>query len=414
MGRLADGRLVSIPGTLPGEQVTARLNGGNRHVTAAQLLQVVHPSPERVAPPCQHAAMCGGCTLQHWATQPYLAWKTERLREALVRAGFIDPPVVSTVAISPDTRRRVDLAYAPSAGGTALGFHGSRDRHVIDIQDCTILHEDLRRLITPLRHLLSGLSACRQPGSVHINLLDSGPDILLGLAGSPTSKDRDRLLSFARAVGACRIHYAYGSGEPELLAMLAAPTVTFGDIRVSPPPGSFLQASRDGERHLVKAALNALPSPLPKRARFLDLYAGCGTFTLPLAAHGVVDAFEGDVRAVAALRQAAHHALPGRVAAHHRDLLRRPLAGQELRGYAVAVIDPPWAGAGGQIAALAASTVPRIIYVSCNPASLSNDARILRDAGFDVTRATPVDQFVWSAHLESVVVFAKRGSPRQT
>lgn len=331
-----------------------------------------------------------------------------------MRAGYIDPPIGPMLAMPPDTRRRVDLAYAPSAGEAALGFHVSRDRHVVDIQDCAILHEDLRRLLAPLRHLLSLLSARRRPGSVHINLLDNGPDILLRLGTPLTSEDRDRLLSFARAVGAPRIHYACGSDEPELVATLAIPFVRFGDVRVSPPPGSFLQASRDGERRLVKAVLDAIPSPLPKRARFLDLYAGCGTLTFPIAAHGLVDAYEGDELAITALRDAAHHALPGRIAAHHRDLTRQPLAGRELQGYAAVVIDPPWSGAATQIAALAASAVNLIIYVSCNPVALSSDARTLHHAGFTVARATPIDQFVWSAHLESVVVFANKRTGHQT
>ncbi|GAN76045.1 class I SAM-dependent RNA methyltransferase [Acidisphaera rubrifaciens] len=412
LGRLPDGTLVCVPGTLPGEYVTAVPIGSGGKLTRATLVRVESQSPDRVDPPCPHAHACGGCRLQHWAEPSYLRWKAERLHEALSRAGYSDAPIAPVIATPTNTRRRVDLAYAPSGADVALGFHVARGRDVVNIRDCVILHDALRALLDPLRRLLPSLSGGRYPGSVHINLLDNGPDILFRLQAALTRKDSERLLSFGTGVGACRIHYAVGNAEPTLLISLAAPFVRFGGVKVTPPPGSFLQASRDGERHLVQAVLDALPSPLPKRARFLDLFAGCGTFTFPLAAYGIVDAYEGNGPAIAALRDAAHHALPGRIKGHHRDLSRQPVAGRELEGYAAAVVDPPWLGAPAQIAALAASSVGLIIYVSCNPAALATDAQTLHVAGFTVLRATPIDQFVWSADLESVIVFARGRSAR--
>jgi 23S rRNA (uracil1939-C5)-methyltransferase len=184
--------------------------------------------------------------------------------------------------------------------------------------------------------------------------------------------------------------------------------VNLSGIAVQPPPGAFLQASRHGEEAIIGAVLAALPEKLPAKARVAELYAGSGTLTFALAQRLRVVAFEGDPLAFAALLAAVKsNGLVGRIEPHHRDLARQPLSAKELAGFAAVVLDPPHTGAAAQIAQIAAARVPRVIYVSCNPASLSRDARVLHDAGYRLHAATPIDQFLWSARLESVAVFER-------
>ena len=205
-----------------------------------------------------------------------------------------------------------------------------------------------------------------------------------------------------------RIAWAQGDDLAEIAAQLRPATATFAGVAVSPPPGAFLQASAEGEAAIVAAVLAGLPERLPPRARIAELFAGCGTLTFPLAACARVAAFEGDVAAVAALSDAANHAaLAGRVEARRRDLARQPLSSAELSAFSAVVLDPPHAGAAAQVAQIAASGVARVIYVSCNPAALARDAALLRNAGYRILSAQPIDQFLWSARLESVVVFAR-------
>ena len=194
------------------------------------------------------------------------------------------------------------------------------------------------------------------------------------------------------------------------MLILRRPVVTLSGIAVQPPPGGFLQASAAGEAAIVEAVLAGMPDRLPARARVAELYAGCGTLSFALAQRVRVAAFEGDGAAAGALRQAANAAgLAGRVEARQRDLARQPLSAAELAGFDAVVLDPPHAGAAAQIAQIASAKPPRVIYVSCNPAALARDARVLRQAGYRLLSATPIDQFLWSARLEPSVCFTPAG-----
>ena len=375
---------------------------------AAETLAVLAPSPDRVTPPCPHFPACGGCSLQHWATAPYRAWKSGLLDAALRRAGFT-PELAPIRCTPPHARRRMDFAVHRDGRTVRLGLHAPRSTAVIDLTDCQVLHPTLAALLPPLRTVLGGLNALRRDGSLVANLLGAKPDLLLRSDGDLTTADRSKLAGFAVAHDIPRIAWARGDGTPETACQTHAPTVTFGHVLVTPPPGAFLQASAEGEAALVEAVLAGLPAKLVNRSRIADLYAGCGTFSFALAGRARVAAYEGDAPSVTALRAGANAAgLAGRVEAHARDLARQPLSAKELSAFATVVLDPPHGGALAQVSNIAASGVARVIYVSCNPAALARDAKLLHDAGYNLLSATPIDQFLWSARLESVAVFAAR------
>lgn len=398
---------------LPGERVRAVPVAKRGEGWAAEIETLSDASPQRVTPPCAHFGACGGCALQHWQTDAYATWKAGLLAAALGKAGYRpDPsgeaPPPPLVQVPPRTRRRIDLAVQRQGNAVLLGLHAARGRTVVDLRDCTVLHPTLLGLIAPLRELLRSLSALRREGAALLNLLDSGPDLLLRLDGAAVAADRAKLAAFAAAHGLPRVALARGEGTPEIAAGLRPASLALGGVSVQPPPGAFLQAAAPAETAIVAAVLAGLPERLPARARLAELYAGCGTLTFPLAQQARVAAFEGDAAAAAALRAAVNAAqLAGRVEPQHRDLARQPLLAKELSGFAAVVLDPPYAGAAAQIAQVAASTVPRVIYVSCNPAALTRDAAVLRMAGYRLLSATAIDQFLWSPRLESVAVFAR-------
>lgn len=403
MAETPDGAL-HIPGALPGERIRARPTGRGKAVLEA----VLDASAERVTPPCPHVADgCGGCALQHWDLGAQARWKRQRLADALARAGFADAPVAETVVTPTNSRRRADLALRRAPDGSiAIGFHARGSTEVLNLRECHILDPSLFALLAPLRVVLRRLSALSRDGSAVVNLLDSGPDILLRTDKALDATGRRLLAAFAQQMGIPRIAWAQGDKLHETAAQSGPVRLMLGEVEVAPPPGAFLQASPEGEAGIIAAVMAGLPAKLPVRPKLLDLYAGIGTLSFPLAARGRVTAVEGSAEAVAALDAAARKAV-ARVEAVRRDLARQPFLPAELKAFDLVVLDPPYTGAAEQVAQIARSTLRHVIYVSCNPVALARDAAVLRGAGFAVGSATPVDQFRWSAHLESVVSFSR-------
>ncbi|HEY3845480.1 MAG TPA: class I SAM-dependent RNA methyltransferase [Acetobacteraceae bacterium] len=421
----SDGATFYIPDTLPGELVRAEKLGRRGDGWIARSDGISRESEARVQPPCKHFGQCGGCVLQHWRDAEYRAWKTGLLEAALRRAGFDDPRIAPIQVTPPLSRRRMDLAVRRTPQGVAVGLHGRmipspavREREkaphpratICDLTECHVLHPALFTLVAPLRPMLTRLKSLRRDASIVANLLDHGVDLLLRTDTPLDRADRERLIDFARSQRLLRLSTAPMQGEPEPVVILQPPPcITLSGVTVEPPPGAFLQASHEGETAIVQAVLAGLPEKLPARARVAELYAGSGSITFALAQRVRVSAWEGDVAAAAALRQAANRGdLAGRVTVAQRDLARQPVPAAELSGFAAVVLDPPFAGAAAQMAQIsAAKPSPRVIYVSCNPAVLARDARMLHDAGYKLLAATPVDQFLWSARLESVVTFVR-------
>ena len=326
------------------------------------------------------------------------------MRSALTRAGFAEFTMQPLTRTPQADRRRVDLALFRDGKAVLVGLHRHRGAAVADLQTCLVLDPKLVALIGFLRRVMPGITGLRRSGSALANLLDSGIDLLLRTDAPLSPADRTKLAALAQQAGACRISWAYRDSPPEAASQLEPATTVVAGVSVSPPPGAFLQASRSGEAAITQAVLAGLPERMPARSRIIELFAGCGTLTFPLAAHARVTAYEGDAGAHAALRRA----VTGRpIEALHRDLARQPLSAKELSGASVIVLDPPYTGALAQMGAIAGSGAERVIYVSCNPGALARDSKLLHGAGYRVTQCTPVDQFLWSAAVESVTVFTR-------
>ncbi len=406
LAALPDGTALFVAAALPGERVCARATAPVAGGWAAEPDAVEVPSPHRVPPPCPLFPACGGCALQHADDALVVAWKRDQFAAALRRAGFAEAAPEVAPTTPPFARRRVDLALLREGGTVLVGLHRRREAAVVDLVECHVLHPALFAVLAPLRAALPTLRCFRSRGAAVLNLLDEGADLLLRTEAPPDSGDRTRLAALAAATGMPRVAWAPlapGPAVPEVVVQRAPAAVTLSGVAVPVPPGAFLQASREGEAAIVAAVLDALPSKRPARARAVELYAGCGTLSLPLSRHARVQCFEADAAACAAL----HAAAPG-IAVTRRDLHRQPLAARELNGAALVVLDPPWAGAAAQMSELARCDVPRIAYVSCNPQALARDAAVLAAAGWRLLRCTVVDQFRWSARVEGVAVFGRK------
>ncbi len=385
-----------VTGALPGERVRG-VRTGDR-LDAADILD---GAPERVTPPCAHAAACGGCTLQHMAQGAQAEWKRGLVQQALAHRGLERVPIAPTLTVAPASRRRVTLTFEARSGQRAsIGFQARRSHALVPVERCHILAPELAAAWDGLAVLAGVAARLTRRGQIHVLVTEGGPDIDLRLQGPapnrpvPDLEDTQALLAAAETLSAARL-----SVDGERLAEWRRPEVRLGDVPVSAPPGAFFQASADGQAHLTALVREAVP----ERVAVADLFAGCGTFALALAADRAVHAVESDGAALEALTGAVRRASGLKpVTTERRDLHQRPLTPKELAAYGAVVFDPPRAGAQAQASALTASPVRHVAAVSCNPATLARDLRLLVDGGYEVASVHPVDQFVWSAHVECV------------
>ena len=387
------GRAIFLPFTAPGDVVRARLaRDGN-----AELVAIVSPGA-RQAPPCPHFGLCGGCALQHVADATYAEAKRDFVREALAHRG-LDAAIVGPVArVPPGTRRRARLTMTRAA----LGFHQRASHRIVDMRTCLVLHPALLRVALALRPVAQKILAPRDDAAVALTLADSGIDLVLDLPRPPDLAALETLTQFANELDLARLSWRNDKEAPVPVIQRRAVHMKFAGVAVDLPPDCFLQASAESEAIVRDRVLAGIGD-----ARTVaDLYSGVGTFTFPLAAGAKVHAIDGDRAQVASLAAAARRAGLG-ITTEARDLDRRPLLAAELNRFDALVFDPPYAGAAAQARELARATVPRIVAVSCNPASFARDARTLVDGGYRLVRVTPVDQFVWSAEIELVAHFAR-------
>ena len=391
---VAEGPLFA-PRTLPGEVVSGVVSG-------SQLTEVriETPSETRVQAPCRHYKSCGGCQLQH-ASDAFVAdWKVEVVKTALRAQGL--ETEFRPIHTSPSrSRRRATLTVRRTKKGAMAGFHGRASDVITPIPDCQLLDPALIRAI-PLAEELAMAGASRKaPLSVTLTTSEVGLDVMVREGKPLDGSLRLELARIAGQNGVARLTW----GDEQVL-MEQPPVQAFGPARVCPPPGSFLQATKDGEA----ALLSAVQEITKGAKRLVDLFAGCGTFALPLAQDAEVHAVEGERDMIAAL-DAGWRRAQGlkKITSEVRDLFRNPLLPEDLNPFGAhfdaAVIDPPRAGGEAQIAQLAQARTPVIAYVSCNPVTFARDAKTLVAAGYRLNWVQVVDQFRWSAHTELAASF---------
>ncbi len=347
----------------------------------------IKPGPGHQVPPCRHFPQCGGCQLQHLTDAAYADYCASRIIGALAQHG-LETELRPTYLSPPRTRRRATLRALKAGGGVQLGFNEAGTNRIIDLKECHILEPRLFALLGPLRGLLSTILPNKRSGEVQLTLADQGVDVSLKGVSVEGYEAAEALNAFAERQGLARLGIDEGFGaetrfEPQPV------TVSLSGRPVALPAGAFLQATADGEIALVESVRDAVGGA----ARTIDLFAGLGTFAL--AIDGKVTAAEAARDAILALKSAAPL-----VDVQHRDLYRRPLDRTELADFDAVILDPPRSGAQDQVREIAASPVPRVAYVSCNPATFARDAEILVAVGYTLDWVRPVGQFRWSTHVE--------------
>lgn len=399
LGHLGDGIAqgesgpIFVAGMLPGEVVEGDLEG-DRLVNA----KIVTPSAARIKPPCSHARTCGGCLMQHASDAMVADWKTASVEGALAGQGLHAPfrPILTS---PPRSRRRATFAARRTKGGSMIGFHARGSDALVPIPNCQLVHPDLMAAMPGLEELVRLGGSRTQEVSLMVTRALGGPDVVV-TGGKPL--DGALRLELARVVEAHALSRLTWDGET--VALRATPIQTIGNARVAPPAGAFLQATEHGE----KALLETVKDALGPQKKIVDLFAGIGTFALPLAEMAEVHAVEGDPAMVAALDKASRNTEGLKpIRSEARDLFRRPLEPDEFKYVTGVVIDPPRAGAEAQMRCLAQTKVPVIAMVSCNPVTFARDAKILVQAGYRLEWIQVVDQFRWSAHVELVGRFVR-------
>lgn len=398
LGRKGDG--VAVAGdrralaalTLPGEQIEGEATDGR-----IASPRIVLPSAQRVRPACPHYRACGGCSLMHGSEDFVKGWKVGVVTEAL-RAQGLSASVAGVHVSPPRSRRRAVLSGRRTKKGALLGFHARASDVIVDIADCHVLRPAIQAALPLLRQLV--IAGASRSAELSLTVTDTPAGLDVNVTGG---KPADPALFHTLAALAGQGDLARLSWDGQSITR-RPPALPMGRARVVPPPGSFLQATAEGEAALLAAVRNILRDA----GRVLDLFAGCGTFSLPLADTADVHAVEGLAAPLQALDHAARNTQGlHRITTEIRDLARRPFLPDEL-AYNAIVIDPPRAGAEAQAREIARSEVPTLAWVSCDPVTFARDARILAEGGYVIDRVFVVDQFRWSPHVETVAEFHRR------
>lgn len=387
---------IFVAGGLPGETVE-----GEARDDRIAAPKIIEPSSLRIRAPCPHYRACGGCSLMHARPDFVAGWKADVIRTALAAQG-LDAEVLPTVTSPERSRRRATFHGRRTRTGAVVGFHGRASDTLVQVEQCLLVTPSLRAALPALMALTQ--AGATRKGEIDLTVTDTpaGPDVAV-TGGAKVADDatlRATLAGLVETHGIARLTWG-----GETVALRTLPLVAMGAAQVAVPPGGFLQATSEGEATLLAHVRTATHGA----RRIVDLFAGAGTFALPLADGAEVHAVESDAPALAALDRAWRTAggTLRRVTTEARDLFRRPLLPDELNRFDAAVIDPPRAGAEAQVAELARSALSRIVYVSCNPVTFARDARRLADAGYRLQTVQPVDQFRWSPHVELVAALAR-------
>ena len=382
--------VLYIPYALPGE--LWRVADGEREV-------LLRSHPARVDPLCPHFGSCGGCVAQHMPGALYVAWKRGIVRDAFRHRG-IDAPVAELVRVPLASRRRITVYARRYRKNLHLGFYRAATNYIMNVTECPIAMPQLVAALPVLREMLEPMLTGRAEAGINMLATPAGVDVsMIFIYLDSPRKDYPRMAALAAQHGFARL-----TVEHDTLVLGRQPVLAFGGVDVAPPPGAFVQAVEASEVEMVRLVLAATA----KAKRVADLFCGLGTFTFPLARYARVLAVDGDEDSIAALASAARRAQGLKpIETKVRNLFNMPLSAKELEVFDAAVFDPVRSGAEAQARELARSRVRTVVAVSCNPGTLARDVRILIDGGYALECVTPIDQFLFSHHVEAVAVLRR-------
>jgi 23S rRNA (uracil1939-C5)-methyltransferase len=355
-------------------------------------------------PPCPLFGTCGGCSLQDLSWDQYADFKLKKLKALFEKEGLPVDALAPLTIIKGKTRRRALLRATKVHQNVHLGFYQRGSHDIVNMTACEVLRPEIFDLLAPLRQLLSPLIPSKKRVEIEVLHTEVGLDVVITGKELPALNLAliEKLTAFAEAQTLARLRV-----NDTLIVQKFLPVVSFSGVNVSADAKGFLQASAQADQTLSAVVVSLLGEGVTTAA---DLFCGRGLFTFALAARArVVHAYDSDEAALGALRTAAK-AFPGRIKDGARNLFQMPLNASDLKDVDVALLDPPRVGAMGQCKELTKSAVPHVIYVSCNPESFVKDATRLVMGGYTLESVHPLDQFLWSPHLEVVASFKRKTS----
>lgn len=394
------GKALFVSGLLPQEQAEVVLVEDKKQYARAQVKRRLSDSPQRQAPRCPHFGICGGCQQQHASVE----LQQQSKRAALAR--LMKREVDDIIAASPwgyRRRARLSLNYQPKTQQLQIGFRKANSSEIVDVVQCPVLVPTLGALLPAVRECLSGLQSLRQLGHVELVQADNGPLMVLRHTAALPAADKEKLERFSQSHGLS----LYLAPQSEILEQIRgeAPWYTSDGLRLVFSPRDFIQVNDGVNQLMVHTALEWLD--IQPQDRVLDLFCGMGNFTLPLAKRAAqVVGVEGVPALVAKGQEnAALNALHNVTFFHENleeDVTRQAWA---KHGFDKVLLDPARAGAAGVMLHIIKLAPRRVVYVSCNPATLARDSDVLLQAGYTIQRLAMLDMFPHTGHLESMMLF---------
>ncbi|MDE2648113.1 MAG: RsmD family RNA methyltransferase [Paracoccaceae bacterium] len=386
-GVTADG--TRVPRALPGEEVA--LGKENK-------FKIILPSKDRITPVCTHYKGCGGCSMQH-ATQSFIKdWKSNVIKSCLSARGLetiIKPILTSKI----NSRRRVTLHGMKTKKSVTVGFFKRNTHELISTPSCELVNPEILSAFSLFEEITLIGATRKSIIEISVTVSKAGLDLNILNGKKLDNQNIMKITGLCESFNIARITW-----NEDLLANFLNPTIVFQGIAITPPPNAFLQATEQGQEILIaNAMLSVFDSD-----KVIDLFSGCGTFALPAAKRSEVLAIDKTKSMLTAIDQ-AWRGTTGlkKVTSRSQDLFKEPVGKEELNSFDAAIIDPPRVGAEAQSHELAKSHIKRISSVSCNPRTFSRDAKILVDSGFKLDWVQPIDQFLWSSHIELVAQFSR-------
>ena len=391
-----------IPFSLPSETIIARPIHFSSQGIRAEIIEIKEASSDRIEPQCKHFFKCGGCTLQHW--------KFKRISTPILKLSsntYVKPIMISSLK----SRRHTKFMAKKIKETTIVGFNEYRTNFITKINECIILDEQIVKLINNIEKPLNNLLQIGETISIHANLLDNGIDLLIdGLEKVPFNQFTE-LNETLLQNNVIRFNRMSNDKTTDLLFITTNTSLSnkLFSSTVYPTPGGFLQATIEGENAIVNNTINALEN-INKSKLICELFSGCGTITIPLLLKKYkIHAFEINHEALEAINIAAKkYGLSNNVVTKNRNLKTTPLNPEELTKYDAIIIDPPRSGAHLQFSNIAKSKVPIVVSISCNINTFIRDSKSLIENNYVLKWVQPIDQFLFSSHVELIGLFEIR------
>ncbi|MFO1419292.1 MAG: 23S rRNA (uracil(1939)-C(5))-methyltransferase RlmD [Methylotetracoccus sp.] len=411
-----DGKVVFVDGALPGEEIVLVYTALRRDYSEARLERIITPSPDRVEPRCSAYHACGGCRLQHLDQAAQLALKQNELLEQMRRIGKVEPETIldplAAQAFAYRRKARLGVKYVAKKGKVLVGFREKASSLITEVESCPVLHPAVGERIAALAELVESLDTRDRVPQIEVAIGDEDVVLVFRFLAEPTREDLLRLDEFGRLhrIAICLQREGPDSvrtldGRPPPLLHYSLPDQ---DLRLAFAPGEFTQVNLQINRLLIGRVIELLDLA-PEHAA-LDLFCGLGNFSLPIAQRAShVLGVEGDDALVSRARD---NAAANGIA--NAEFLRADLFASQHgattidRPFDRVLLDPPRSGALEVLALAPRWGAPRIVYVSCNPATLARDAGFLVQLGYRLDSAGVLDMFPQTAHVESLAVFTRR------